>query len=88
MVPMMPPESDRKTASVRNCRRISRRVAPSALRMPISRMRACTLASMLFMMPTPADHQGDGGGQRQHPGKDVGDDLSMSLRTSVRVWAR
>ena len=52
-VPTTPPDNDRKTASVRNCRRISRRVAPSALRMPISRMRAETFASMLFMMPTP-----------------------------------
>src|SRR5580704_3394181 len=52
-VPMMPPESERKTASVRNWRRISRLVAPRALRMPISLMRDCTLASILFMMPTP-----------------------------------
>src|SRR5271163_597236 len=52
-VPTSPPESERKTASVRNCIWISRLVAPSALRMPISLVRACTLASIEFMMPTP-----------------------------------
>ena len=35
-VPMIPPLSERKIASVRNCSRISRLVAPSALRIPIS----------------------------------------------------
>src|SRR5260370_33524016 len=36
IVPIIPPLSERKTASVRNCNRISRLVAPRALRIPIS----------------------------------------------------
>ena len=39
--------------SSRNCHRISRRLAPSALRMPISRVRSFTDTNMMFMMPTP-----------------------------------
>ena len=30
-----------------------KRVAPSAMRMPISRVRSVTLTSMMFMMPMP-----------------------------------
>ncbi|MND03161.1 hypothetical protein D3C83_228500 [compost metagenome] len=41
------------TASARNCRRITRFVAPSAFRMPISRVRSVTETSMMFMMPMP-----------------------------------
>src|SRR6187455_2285 len=37
MIPMIPPASEMKTASVRNCRRISRLRAPIDLRMPILR---------------------------------------------------
>ncbi len=32
---------------------MSRRVAPRARRMPISRVRSVTVASMMFMMPMP-----------------------------------
>ena len=32
---------------------MSRRLAPSARRMPISRVRSVTVASMMFMMPMP-----------------------------------
>ena len=42
-----------KAASMRNCRLISRRRAPRALRMPISRVRSVTVASMTFMITTP-----------------------------------
>ena len=38
----MPPTLHSVTASSRNCRRMSRRLAPSALRMPISRVRSVT----------------------------------------------
>ena len=40
-------------ASVRNCRRMIRGVAPSALRRPISRIRSVTETSMMFMTPMP-----------------------------------
>ena len=40
-------------ASVRNCWTMSRRTAPIALRMPISRVRSVTDTSMMFITPTP-----------------------------------
>ena len=42
-----------KSASMRNCVRISLRNAPSALRIPISRVRSVTDTSMIFMTPIP-----------------------------------
>ena len=38
---------------MRNCIRMLRRVAPSALRMPISRVRSVTDTSMMFMITMP-----------------------------------
>ena len=38
---------------MRNCSITSWRLAPSALRMPISRVRSVTETSMMFMMTTP-----------------------------------
>ena len=52
-VPMMPPVTQSVADSMRNCRVISPRVAPSARRTPISRMRSVTLVSIMFMMPMP-----------------------------------
>ena len=46
----MMPSTD---ASTRNWRRITRGVAPSALRRPISRMRSVTETNMMFMTPMP-----------------------------------
>ena len=43
----------RKTASRRNCQRISRRRAPIALRVPISRVRSLTEIVMIAMTPMP-----------------------------------
>ena len=40
-------------ASVKNCTRMSPRLAPTALRRPTSRVRSVTLTSMMFMMPMP-----------------------------------
>ena len=40
-------------ASTRNCHRIARRVAPSALRRPISRVRLVTDTIMIAMTPIP-----------------------------------
>jgi hypothetical protein len=41
------------TVTTRNCDPTSRRVAPTARRTPISRVRSITDVSMLFMMPMP-----------------------------------
>jgi len=51
--PAIPPSTDSVSASAKNWRRISRRAAPSALRIPISRVRSVTLMSMMFMMTMP-----------------------------------
>ena len=53
MIPIRPPLSDSVVASTRNCVRMSRRRAPAALRMPISRVRSVTDTSMMFMMTMP-----------------------------------
>src|SRR6266581_2037307 len=52
-IPDTPPVTLMSTASLRNCSRISRSVAPTARRTPISRMRSSTEASMMFMIPMP-----------------------------------
>src|SRR5215469_859969 len=52
-MPMIPNINEIETASAKNWKRISRLVAPIAFRMPISRMRELTVASMMFMMPIP-----------------------------------
>ena len=52
-MPSRPPVAVRVMASVRNCSMMSRRLAPSALRTPISRVRSVTETSMMFMTPTP-----------------------------------
>ena len=42
--------------------------APTAMRMPISRVRSVTLTSMMFMMPMPPTkqrHRGDAGEERR-----------------------
>ena len=50
---MRPPRAHRITASVVNWMRMVRRVAPMALRTPISRVRSVTETSMMFITPTP-----------------------------------
>ena len=52
-MPMRPPMRQTTMASVMNCMRISRRRAPSALRMPISRVRSVTVMSIMFITPIP-----------------------------------
>ena len=52
-MPTTPPMSDVATPSSRNCSITWRRFAPSALRMPISRVRSCTDTNMMFITPTP-----------------------------------
>ena len=51
--PAAPPASPSTEASTRNCRRISRGVAPRALRRPISRIRSVTETNMMFITPIP-----------------------------------
>ncbi len=52
-IPITPPTELRVTDSIRNCRRISRRLAPNALRKPISLVRSVTDTNMMFMIPIP-----------------------------------
>ena len=52
-IPAAPPTSVSVAASTRNCHRIARRVAPSALRTPISRVRSVTEIIMIATTPTP-----------------------------------
>lgn len=40
--------------SMRNCTLITKPVAPTAIRNPISFVRSVTLTSMMFMIPIPA----------------------------------
>ncbi len=50
---MQPPSTESTIDSARNWRRMSRREAPSDLRIPISRVRSVTLIIMMFMMTMP-----------------------------------
>ena len=52
-IPEIPPAKLNTVVSTRNCRMISRRLAPKARRIPISRVRSVTVASMIFMIPIP-----------------------------------
>ena len=52
-MPSAPPSPLSTMASMRNCIKMSRRRAPIALRMPISRVRSVTVTSMMFMIPIP-----------------------------------
>ena len=52
-IPITPPTVVRVAASTRNCHRIARRVAPSALRTPISRVRSVTEIIMIATTPIP-----------------------------------
>ncbi len=51
--PSSPPARLSITASIRNCSSTSLVRAPTARRMPISRVRSPTASSMMFMIPTP-----------------------------------
>ena len=51
--PTKPPTMLSITASTRNCSRMWRLLAPTAMRMPISRVRSVTETSRMFMMPMP-----------------------------------
>ena len=49
----MPPIRQRMTLSVMNCIRIAAAGAPSALRVPISRVRSVTETIIMFITPMP-----------------------------------
>jgi len=51
--PITPPMAESMIVSARNCRSMSRDRAPTALRMPISRVRSFTAISMMFMITMP-----------------------------------
>ena len=51
--PQQAPAEVRNAASIRNCQRISRRLAPSAFRTPISFVRSVTEIIMMAMTPMP-----------------------------------
>ena len=51
--PMNPPNAVKIQDSMRNCINTFPRVAPSALRIPISRVRSVTDTSMIFITPIP-----------------------------------
>src|SRR2546428_4218022 len=53
MIPRTPPIKVSVAASTRNCQRTSRRVAPIALRKPISRVRLVTDTIMIAITPIP-----------------------------------
>jgi hypothetical protein len=53
IIPTIPPARLIMVASARNWKTISVFLAPVAMRMPISRMRSITDASMIFIMPMP-----------------------------------
>ena len=52
-MPIAPPSNDSTTASVKNCVLTFDGLAPTAMRIPISRVRSLTDTSMMFMMPIP-----------------------------------
>ena len=52
-MPSTPPSAEVTAASITNCSMMYRSFAPSALRMPISRVRSVTETNMMFMMPMP-----------------------------------
>ena len=52
-IPTMPPKRLSVSASVTNCFTMSPAVAPTARRMPISRVRSVTETSMMFITPIP-----------------------------------
>jgi hypothetical protein len=53
MIPITAPSVLRVAASTRNCRMMSRRLAPSDFLIPISCVRSATATSMMFMMTSP-----------------------------------
>src|SRR5205814_10611672 len=49
--PIIPPSKQRAVDSIKNWRRLVRRRAPSALRVPISFVRSFTLTKVIFIIP-------------------------------------
>ncbi|SRN37740.1 Uncharacterised protein [Shigella flexneri] len=53
VIPNAPPTRQTSTASIRNCCKTSLARAPTAMRMPISRVRSVTDTSIIFITPIP-----------------------------------
>ena len=53
VTPITPPIIERPIASRRNCQRMSFRLAPTASRIPISRVLSVTETNIMFRMPIP-----------------------------------
>lgn len=53
IIPIKPPRRLNTIASIKNWERISRRLAPIDIRIPISRVRSVTETSMMFIIPIP-----------------------------------
>ena len=70
-MPRKPPSAEVVAASTTNCARMTRSLAPSALRMPISRVRSVTDTSMIFMMPMPPTSS---------------EMLAMPVRMTMTMW--
>ncbi len=91
---MTPPTTHSSTASMRNCSRMSRCRAPSALRSPISRVRSRTLTSMMLETPTPPTSKRDGGDRGEHQGEqaedpaDGAEDLGLGDRRELLALVR
>src|SRR5450756_1733572 len=89
--PMAPPTLASTTASMRICVMISPCRAPTALRMPISRVRSVTLTSMMFMItmpPTTSEMQvtgHHGGNHAQNPIDEAADGVRREHVEIVRL---
>ena len=70
------------TASTRNCQRIVPRVAPSALRTPISRVRSVTEIIMIAIDAHAADDQADGR-EHDHHEEERAEDLVVDVEQLV-----
>ena len=73
MMPATPPMRESVSASMMNCSRMSQVLAPTDMRIPISRVRSVTETSMMFMMPT---------SETQRPVTDVGSKVEGSGQRS------
>ena len=93
-MPMSPPRPLMVMASTRNWRRMSRSLAPMALRMPISRVRSVTGHQHDVHDADPADEERHGGDGRQQRCHDLGglllggDNIRQDADLEVVVLAR
>ncbi len=85
-MPIPPLISVRNAPSRKNCSRMLRLVAPSALRRPISRVRSLTATSMMLMMPIAPRvkrHQSDAAEEDVHHVEDLAHGLGILDRVPI-----